>query len=97
MLVFAFAGSEEGTADEKAGFRIWIPAGYALGLQDEDDNGMGRRVRLEGISSRRGDVGRCVFSDKGEGEGEEEEGIVGDGDWLSLIFFVLSFPGRVFN
>lgn len=46
MLVSAFAASEEGTADEKAGFRIWIPAGCALGLQDEDEepednNGMG--------------------------------------------------------
>lgn len=96
MLVFAFAGSEEGTADEKAGFRIWIPAGYALGLQDEDDNGMGRRVRLEGISSRRGDVGRCVFSDKGEGEGEEEEGIVGDGDWFEFNIFCSFFPRESF-
>lgn len=36
-------------------------------------------MRFEGMSSRRGDVGRCVFSDKGEGEEEEEEGIVGNG------------------
>ncbi|KAJ9294665.1 hypothetical protein DTO271G3_6585 [Paecilomyces variotii] len=35
VLMSAFA---EGTADEKAGFRIWIPAGWALGLQDEDDD-----------------------------------------------------------